>query len=376
LDSTSRSDKKGAANRLIVDQLILIAGGYGVVGLHLATHLVRVYPGRIAVAGRSIERAREAAQGLGGGASARAIDVNDAVSVERALEGVGVVVSCVEQTAPAILLTAAAARGLAYTDLTASSIWRRALALRAQAEATGARIVLGAGLVPGISSAMARAAADQLGSLDAIHTALLLNAGDAFGPDSLTYLLREFAAPLVVTESGRERSVACFSEGRPVDFPAPIGQRTAWRAPFADQYFFPRSLGVATATTRLALDPPWVGRVVSAALQAGARRLLGREGFRSFVRRLVLAVHTRHESSDCWALVVDAVGRRGTARYSLGGRGQAEAAAIAASVLARMLCDGAIEKPGVSFAEELVNPERFFAELHEAGLDVSREVTT
>jgi saccharopine dehydrogenase-like NADP-dependent oxidoreductase len=204
---------------------------------------------------------------------------------------------------------------------------------------------------------------------------VLLSAGGAFGPDSLTYLLREFAEPLVVTESGRERSVACFSEGRPVDFPAPMGRRIAWRAPFADQYFFPRSLAVPTATTRLALDPPWVGRVVSAALQAGARRLLGREGFRSFVRRLVLAVHTRHEGSDRWALVLDAIGRRGAARYSLTGRGQAKATAVAASLLVEMLCDGAIEKPGVSFAEELVNPERFFAGLHEAGLDFSRKVT-
>jgi saccharopine dehydrogenase (NAD+, L-lysine-forming) len=358
-----------------VDQLVLIAGGYGEVGRRLAAHLARASPGRVVVAGRSLERARHAAQVLGNGASARAVDVNDAVSVERALDGVATVMCCVEQAAPYALLSAAAARGIAYTDLTASSIWRAALALRAEAEVRGARIVLGAGLVPGVSSAMACAAADRLGRLESVATSLLLSAGDVFGPDSLEYLLRELAAPLVVTESGRERIVACFSEPRVVEFPVPFGRRSAWRAPFADQYFFARSLGVATATTRLALDPPWMGVVIAALLRGGARRLLQREGFRKLVHRAVSAVHGLREGSDRWALVVHAGGQRGAARFSLVGRGQAEATAIAASVLVRMLCDRAIERPGVWFAEQVVDSERFFAGLREAGLDVTAAVT-
>jgi len=358
-----------------VDPLILIAGGYGEVGRRLAAHIARAYPGRVIVAGRSIERARQAAQLLGEGARALAVDVNDAVSVERALDGVATVVCCVEQKAPYTLLGAAAARGIAYTDLTASSIWRAALALRAEAEARGARIVLGAGLVPGISSAMARAAADRLGQLSSVETALLLSVGDSFGPDSLEYLLRELATPLTVTESGHERIVACFSEPRTVDFPAPFGRRTGWRAPFADQYFFPRSLGVATATTRLALDPPWMGAVIAALLRGGAGPLLHREGFRRLVHHLVSAAHRLHHGCDRWALVVDASGQRGSAHFSLVGRGQAEATAIAASVLVRMLCDRAIESPGVWFAEQVVDSERFFAGLREAGLDVTWAVS-
>jgi saccharopine dehydrogenase (NAD+, L-lysine-forming) len=358
-----------------VDQLILIAGGYGVVGQRLATHVARAYPGRVIVAGRSIERARNAAQAVGEGARPLAIDVNQQASVERALESVGMVVSCVEQTAPYTLLRAAAARGIAYTDLTASSIWRSALALHAEAEARGARIVLGAGLVPGISSAMVRAAADRLGRLNTVETALLLSVGDAFGPDSLRYLLRELAVPLAITESGRERIVACFSEPRAVEFPAPIGRRAAWRAPFADQYFFPRSLEVATASTRLSLDPAWTGAVIAAVLRVGPARLLHREGFRRCVHRLVSAAHRQHNASDRWALVVDTRGSSGAAHFSLLGHGQAEATATAASVLVRMLCDGAITRPGVWLAEQVVEPERFFAGLREAGLDVTRTYT-
>jgi saccharopine dehydrogenase-like NADP-dependent oxidoreductase len=349
---------------------ILVAGGYGEVGRPLAAQLARAFPQRVVVAGRSLERARQAAQALGHGAGALALDVNDAASVERALTGVATVVACVQQTAPCALLHAAVAHGLAYTDLTASLVWRPALALRAAAEARGACVVLGAGLVPGVSSVLARAAADRVGPLASVETALLLAVGDAFGPDSLAYLLRELSEPLVVTESGRERSVACFSEPRAVDFPAPLGRRIAWRAPFADQFFFPRSLGVASASTRLALDPPWLGSLVAALLRAGVGRLLRHAAVRDAVRRSVLRAHGLHRGSDRWALVLDARGKCGAVRYTLAGRRQAEATAHAAALLARMLCDGTIRRPGVWFTEQLVEPERFLAGLRELGLDV------
>jgi saccharopine dehydrogenase-like NADP-dependent oxidoreductase len=353
-----------------VRDLVLIAGGYGEVGARLASHLARACPDRVVVAGRSLERARAAVAALGGRASARAVDVNDPASIERALDGVATVVCCVEQDERRTLLRAAATRGLAYTDLTASSIWRAALALRGEAEASGARIVLGAGLVPGISSAMARAAADRVGPLESVETDLLLCAGDAFGPDSLSYLMRELAAPLVVTERGRERTVACFSEPRVVAFPDPVGARIARRAPFADQYFFPRSFGVATATTCLAIDPPWTGAVIAAALRGGVARLLDRAWFRGLVRGLVATAKLRPARSDSFALVVEAVGKGGSARFSLVGRGQAQATAIAASLLTRALVDREIEKPGVWFAEQVVDPERFFADLRREGLVV------
>lgn len=348
---------------------VLIAGGYGEVGRRLAAVLVRSYADRVIVAGRSLERAREAAA-LAGGARALAIDVNDAASIERALGGVATVVCCVEQDEHRALLRAAAAHGLAYTDLTASAIWRTALALRGEAEASGARIVLGAGLVPGISSAMARAAADRVGPLESVQTALLLSVGDAVGPDSLSYLMRELTTPLVVTEGGRERTAACFSEPRAVDFPAPLGRRIARRAPFADQYFFRRSLGVGTATTLLALEPRWMGALIAAALRGGGAHLLDRARFRSGVHYLVAAVKRRRGSDGVFSLVVEAAGAGGRARYSLLGHGQAEATATAAAITARMLCERAIEKPGVWFAEQVVDAQRFCAELGERGLQV------
>ena len=102
---------------MIAKKDILIVGGYGTVGHRIAADLAPDAPGRIVVAGRSGERATAFAATLGYGTRGRPIDVDDSVSIEAALDGVSLVVSCIDQPEPH-LLRAAIAHGLAYTDIT------------------------------------------------------------------------------------------------------------------------------------------------------------------------------------------------------------------------------------------------------------------
>jgi saccharopine dehydrogenase-like NADP-dependent oxidoreductase len=134
---------------------ILIVGGYGIVGQRLVADLVPDYPGRIVVAGRHIERATQFAGALGHGARGQSIDVDDANSVEGALDGVSLIVSCIDQSEPYVL-PAAIAHGLAYTDITPHLMQRQPTEImRIDAIRSGARIILGAGLVPLIEVAHA-----------------------------------------------------------------------------------------------------------------------------------------------------------------------------------------------------------------------------
>ncbi len=103
---------------------ILIVGGYGTVGRRIADDLAPDYPDRIIVAGRNLEQATQLAAELGHGVRARRADVDDPASIEAVLEGVGVVVSCIDQREPH-LLHAAITHGLAYTDITPHLIQRR-----------------------------------------------------------------------------------------------------------------------------------------------------------------------------------------------------------------------------------------------------------
>lgn len=351
------------------DTDILITGGYGTVGSRVAADLAPDYPGRLVLAGRSAAKAGQLAAEIGYGVRGRRIDVGNPASVEAALGGVGVLVSCVDQPEPH-LLRAAIARGLACTDIAPHLMTRRPTeGMKAEATHTGARIVLGAGLAPGISSLLARMGADRVGAVDSVESNVLLSAGDTYGPASRKYIMEEIAMAYAVRIEGREVLMRPFSRSARVNFPPPLGERTAYPFPFSDQVFFPSTLGARTAITRLALDPPWLGALLSALVRLRVTGALRRQGSsQERGQQLIARLQRRYERSDWYSVVVDVRGARGRVRASLVGRGQASGTAIGAAAVVRALADGEVEKSGIWLAEQVIPPVPFFERLAAHGL--------
>jgi saccharopine dehydrogenase (NAD+, L-lysine-forming) len=363
--------------RILKGTDILITGGYGTVGRRVAADLAPDYPGRVVVAGRSAEKAAQLAAELGHGVRGRRVDVGEPLSVEAALEGVGVVLSCIDQPEPH-LLRAAIRRGLAYTDIAPHLITRRPTeAMKAEAAQTGARIVLGAGLAPGISSMLALLGADHLGSqtVDSVEVGVLLSVGDTYGPASRAYLMEEIALPYAVRIEGREVPTRAFAGSARVDFPLPLGEHTAYLFPFSDQVFFPETLGVPTALSRLVLEPPWLGTLLSALVRLRVTALLRRRaGSQEQLQRLNTWLQRRYEGRDWYGVVVEVEGTRGQIRVSLVGRGQASGTAIGAAAVVRALVEGEVKQPGIWLAEQVVPPESFFERLAARGLALRVEI--
>ncbi len=189
-------------------QDILIVGGYGEVGRRLATLLGAEHAARIVVAGRHPDHAP--------GPRARHIDLDVPASIDASLDGVGLVVACARQREPN-LLRAVVSRGLAYTSIAPPWMaWPDVQALDAEARRTGARVVLAAGIEPGISSVLARIAADRVGQVDSIETALLLDVGDSYGTDSMAFLMEELGLSYQVVVNGRERPASAFGASKRV----------------------------------------------------------------------------------------------------------------------------------------------------------------
>jgi len=204
---------------------ILIAGGYGVVGRRVTANLAHDYPNQVVIAGRDVEMASRVASELGYGVRARHIDVQDRDSVEKAMHGVGTVMSCVAQPETPYLLLAAISQGCGYTDTAPMSLKRPAYpdALRAEAVDNGARIVLGAGLVPGISNVLARMGADRVGPVDSIESACLLSLGDEYGSDSKGFVAEEIVTAFKATISGENVLARPFTGPRRIEFAPPLG---------------------------------------------------------------------------------------------------------------------------------------------------------
>ncbi len=222
---------------------ILIVGGYGVVGRRIAALLAPRFPDRVLIAGRDETRSRELCRELGQGARPRRIDLNDALSIEAALDGVGTVMTCVAQREQH-LLRAAIARGVGYTDIAPRlAFWQGVREMTADARRTGARIILGAGLSPGISNMMAQTLARAAGRVDRVETAILLSLGDEYGPDSLHHVLEAVTQPFTVLERGHRHDAVPFSRGERIDFPPPLGPRTAYLFPWSDVVHYPDARG-------------------------------------------------------------------------------------------------------------------------------------
>jgi saccharopine dehydrogenase (NAD+, L-lysine forming) len=352
-------------------QAILIAGGYGVVGSRIAAELAPDYPDRVVVAGRSEEKANARAAEIGHGVRGRLLDVTVPSSIALALEDVALIVSCIDQPERG-LLHAAIERGLRYTDITPHlTQLGRSVAyeqIDAAARASGSLVLLGAGLVPGISSVMVRAVADTVGGADTIETALLLAAGDATGPASFDYFLRELTMPFDVYVNGADHPARAFSEPRIVDFPPPVGPRRAYLFPFSDQVLYPRTMGARTVRSRLALDPPPLGRLLALVVRTPAARILARGRLR---RAIAQGRRDRAPRQDArFALRVDVTKDGHSSHATLVGRVQAEAAAAGAAGLVRSLFEGEVTEPGAWMPEQVIDPPRFFSRLDRHGFRI------
>jgi saccharopine dehydrogenase (NAD+, L-lysine-forming) len=344
---------------------VLIVGGYGIVGRRIVRLLAPGYPDRVIVAGRRAEAAAEVAREVGSGVTARRIDIEDEASVREGLSDVAVVVCCVEQRDD-LVLREAIRRGLAYADLAPKLAYGRDVAtLDQEAKRSGACLLMGIGVSPGVSSVMALALCEQLdGPPDLVESALIYGMGDEFGSDSLGFIVRSAAVPFKVLEDGVVRNTFPFRDGASVEFPAPLGRRTAYIHGFSDAVTYPRTLKAKTAVARLAIDPAWMGWLAFAAqrlhlLSMAAPRVGGSRRLHAW-----LAAH------DQFALVVRV--RRGgdESRMTLMGRRQADATAHAASEFIARLARGEPSEPGLWMPEQYIEPQGFFAKLAEVGLAV------
>jgi saccharopine dehydrogenase-like NADP-dependent oxidoreductase len=347
---------------------ILIAGGYGVVGQRIVADLAEDYP--VVVAGRHIDKANAIATAIGRGVAARELDVTNQQSIAAALDKVSGIVSCIDQPGRR-LLHEAIARGLMYTDITPhlTELGRGAEyeRLRRDAAASGAQVVLGTGIVPGISNVIVRALANKLGGAESISTSLLLSAHDQSGPASMTYLAKELTMPFDRYVNGRDHPAAPFSEPVRVEFPLPFGERDAYLFPFSDQVLYPVTMEAKTVETRLAVDPPRLARLLAVILRLGAARFI--EARR--VRQTLLQLRRQPGTDDApkFALRVDVKCGNRSASATLVGIAQADAAAAGAVCTIRALVDGSVG-PGVWMPEQVLNEQTFFSRLAERGFQV------
>lgn len=176
--------------------------------------------------------------------------------------GGGIVVNCTGEEDTATI-EAWLRRGWDAVDITASSHY--SLDLEALTH-TGPTLLLGVGLMPGLSSLMAAELAETDPDATRIDLNILLGLADDHGPASIRWSVEGLGEP-VTDADGTFRN---FSDPQAIAFPGGFGRRRAWRYDFADRVMLPARIG-CKVDTRYCFDSRLAGEAMAtAALIPGA----------------------------------------------------------------------------------------------------------
>ena len=335
------------------DGRILIVGGYGQVGLSIAERLAPLFPGRVTVAGRNLDKATTAAAGIGHGAQGQAIDIFAADGAE-ALDGVALVIVCLDQT-DTRFVEQCLSRGIHYLDISADyGFLSKVEKLDELAKRNGATAMISVGVAPGLTNMLAARARARMERVERIDTLLEFGLGNHHGQAAVEWMFDNLDAEYEVKENGRPRSVRSFGESIDIRLPGQPAGRPAYRFNFPDQHVISRTLDVPSVSTWVRFEDRVSTWAFAKSSQAGLGRLLRRPRWRKVAVWLFMNIHM---GSDVCGVAARATGRTkdGAETLTVGLVGHQEAlmTAIVAAETARQVLSES-PAPGVLHSDQAV----------------------
>lgn len=337
---TSNFSKKVADNKI---PKIIVLGGYGAVGKILVSRLSKQYPGAVIIAGRDGNKAKALSDRTPHTTYAT-IDGNKSntyIPVLAPENNVRVVISCVELPAYSTLAQEVLARGIHFTELTATyDAHKRLLALDQIAKSHKSTAIVGVGLMPGLSNIMAYDISQRLDVVDRVEINLMLGLGDSHGLDAVKWTLRNFASRYESIKSGHIISVKSFTDAFATQLIDEKKLRHFYRFNFSDQHTLTHSIKANEIVSRMAFDSRLVTRSLGWLRRVGLLSLI-KDKHAGVAHKMM---HTLPLGSDQWALQVEAHGlsSKKEASHKVLARGRAEGdatAVIATYVVAKLYED-------------------------------------
>ncbi|GEM46368.1 saccharopine dehydrogenase family protein [Deinococcus cellulosilyticus] len=337
---------------------ILVVGGYGKVGGTAARWLSSEVKQKVVVAGRNLSAAEQMVRESGGNLQARFLDLHRPEQHNAALQDVGLVMMCVEQTDLGFV-EACIRNGVHYVDITAThNFMQQVETLNSEAQHAGVNVVLSVGLAPGLTNLMAAHALQEFDQVDRLNLSILLGLGEKHGDMAVDWTVHNLIHPFEEDRQGRTRTIQPFTERHPADFAAPYGKRQAYRFNFADQHVLRRTLQVPDIRTHLCFDSAPLTDLVALLGGLGVFRLAGQWKLQGLLRQVFARVHA---GTDVFGIAVDAHGTKAGQPFhlqtSLLGHNEARMTGLMAGWVARELMGRAFPA-GVHHIEQLFDPSR------------------
>ncbi|MEM7066538.1 MAG: saccharopine dehydrogenase NADP-binding domain-containing protein [Cyanobacteria bacterium P01_B01_bin.77] len=361
---------------MTIENSILIAGGYGVVGQQIATLIRQRHRDLpLVIAGRNLKKAEALATELG---QARGMQLD--VEQPNPLQGEQpkAIVDVVNDPHDYLLMDAVH-HGIPYLDVTRWPERLRASVAELADKSLQAPALFSSGWMGGIAAVMAVAAAQTLQTPERIDISVLFSVKDKSGPNSVEYMDR-LATPFETMVDGRLQRVFPYTD--PITVTFPNGYTTpVYRFDTPDQLTLPHTTGVKTVAARIAFDDAFSTHLLRFLTRSGLWALISRDRFTPLRRSLLYnpgsgASHEIHIA----ATGHDDHGTPKTVNITVvDPQGQTHLTALGALIqLERLLgLDGSLSQtPGIVYPDTAPHIEHALQVLNQFGVKVSSESFT
>jgi len=347
---------------------VVVFGGYGTFGSHVARELARLGHA-VTIAGRDRQKAEAMAAALGPGHRAMAADAADPESCRATLDGQAVAVSCAgpfSALGQALLEECLSAR-CHYADIADDrSHVARVRGWSERFRDAGLTAAYGCSSLPGLSGALALLACEGTDTppRSARVTLFIGNAnpkGLAAVRSAVEVLGRPIAAP--------QGSLRGFADAETVTLPPPFGRRTVHNFDGSEYDLFPPLLGVSSVVVKVGFELPAAGWAFAALGRVSARH-------RPRAARLLITLGspTRRLGRSGGAVLVELTWPDGTARraaLACAEDGQ-RMAALPCALAATALASGDCARPGAMTAYELLGHRELLQAMAASGYPPTR----
>jgi saccharopine dehydrogenase-like NADP-dependent oxidoreductase len=358
---------------------VLLLGATGAVGRRVAGELARAdVVTHLVVSARNATTLERVARHLGGadrGVFHLELDLARDNALSEAGHGFDVIVSCAGPTHlfEEANVTAAIGAGTSYVSLCDDALAvQRILASNDRAVETGATVVTGCGLSPGLTNFMCRIAASEVDEVQSLGIQVARSTADAAGPASLRSFVRTVAGGSP-PESGTPTSSAT---PRPSFFPDPVGWVETFGFDHPERATLPRSFpGLRSVEFRAGLAETANMDMVRAiaGLGGGNGAARGSAFTQGLLRRLLQRMPAR--SAPWTAARVDVEGLREgkpvTITYGIVDH-LINVAALPLVQATLALGSGETAAPGVHAPDEVFGAKPFLRSLSRRGLRIAR----
>ncbi|WP_222166274.1 saccharopine dehydrogenase family protein [Edaphocola aurantiacus] len=337
---------------------IVIVGGYGAVGSSVAKWLSAWYPGRVVVAGRSLQKAKNLQEKLEHTVDILQLDIDHIQNVSF-LADAALLIMCIDQPSGA-LAELCIDKGVHYIDISATpAVLHRLESLQDKALAQKVTLLLSVGLAPGLTNLLGKWVTQSIPDQKMLQLFVLLGLGEDHGEQAFQWTFDNLHQEYTIQDQGKGQQVKSFTQPLTTDL---LGKRKFYLFNFSDQHILARTQNLDSISTRMAFDHKGITALIAGMRKLGFTRLMRL----AWVQRIMIKLFRKVKmGTDVFAVKAQSYHSHGVLKEaSISGYGEGAVTALVAALLAKDLLDKQTPLLGVQHIDTYVEdvPE-FLSEL-------------